>query len=255
MELNPRSTKINIKMVVWLAAVIFVLCLVCVLLRVKLDTLLNVYVSKQVSQQAVLIADLANEKLHMRLNSLSMMSRKIEADGSRIEDFLALSDLKNENATYGLISLDGTVHTIDSTFVLPDENYRCIMESFRGKQSICYSENMGILLGVPVYNRLNVRFVLYLQYNKIPINDFFDVDCFERKCFAQIIDNDGRVLIQNNTGIWRKDSVWKNTDIEKIYGKLRQDMDRGLATSRNFVIGNETFYFYMAKLKQDDFVY
>ena len=141
MELNPRSTKINIKMVVWLAAVIFVLCLVCVLLRVKLDTLLNVYVSKQVSQQAVLIADLANEKLHMRLNSLSMMSRKIEADGSRIEDFLALSDLKNENATYGLISLDGTVHTIDSTFVLPDENYRCIMESFRGKQSICYSEN------------------------------------------------------------------------------------------------------------------
>ena len=254
MELNPRSTKINIKMVVWLAAVIFVLCLVCVLLRVKLDTLLNVYVSKQVSQQAVLIADLANEKLHMRLNSLSMMSRKIEADGSRIEDFLALSDLKNENATYGLISLDGTVHTIDSTFVLPDENYRCIMESFRGKQSICYSENMGIMLGVPVYNRLNVRFVLYLQYNKIPINDFFDVDCFERKCFAQIIDNDGRVLIQNNTGIWRKDSVWKNTDIEKIYGKLRQDMDRGLATSRNFVIGNETFYFYMAKLKQDDFV-
>lgn len=254
MELNPRSTKINIKMVVWLATVIFVLCLVCVLLRVKLDTLLNVYVSKQVSQQAVLIADLANEKLHMRLNSLSMMSRKIEADGSRIEDFLALSDLKNENATYGLISLDGTVHTIDSTFVLPDENYRCVMESFRGKQSICYSENMGILLGVPVYNRLNVRFVLYLQYNKIPINDFFDVDCFERKCFAQIIDNDGRVLIQNNTGIWRKDSVWKNTDIEKIYGKLRQDMDRGLATSRNFVIGNETFYFYMAKLKQDDFV-
>ena len=254
MELNPRSTKINIKMVVWLAAVIFVLCLVCVLLRVKLDTLLNVYVSKQVSQQAVLVADLANEKLHMRLNTLSMISRKIEADGAHIEDFLSLSNLKTENGYYGLISLDGTVHTEDSVFVLPDENFRCIMESFRGKQSICYSEKMGIMLAVPVYNRLNVKFVLYLQYNRIPINDFFDVDCFDKKCFVQIIDNDNRVLIENNTGSWREDSAWKNTDIDKIYGKLRQDMERGLATSRDIVIDNETYYFYMAKLKQDDFV-
>ena len=254
MELTPRSAKINIKMVVWLATVIFVLCLVCVLLRVKLDTLLNVYVSKQVSQQAVLVADLANEKLHMRLNTLSMISRKIEADGAKVEDFLELAELKKDNATYGLISLDGTAHTADSTFTLPDENYRCIMESFRGKQSICYSEKMGIMLGVPVYNRLNVRFVLYLQFNKIPINDFFDVDCFDKKCFVQIIDNDGRVLIQNNTGKWYEDSVWKNTDIDKIYGKLRQDMDRGLSTSRNFVIGDESYYFYMAKLHQDDFV-
>ena len=125
MELTPRTTKINIKMVVWLAAVIFVLCLVCVLLRVKLDTLLNAYVSKQVSQQAVLIADLANEKLHMRLNGLSIISRKIEADGSRLEDFMNLPELKSDNVTYGLISLDGTVHTADSTFVLPNENYRC----------------------------------------------------------------------------------------------------------------------------------
>ena len=133
MELTPRTTRINIKMVVWLAAVVFVLCLVCVLLRVKLDALLNVYVTKQVSQQAVLIADLANEKLHVRLNALSMISRKIEADGARVEDFLALSDLKNENLNYGLISLDGTVHTGTSVFMLPDESYRCIMESFRGK--------------------------------------------------------------------------------------------------------------------------
>lgn len=253
MELTPRTTKINIKMVVWLAAVIFVLCLVCVLLRVKLDTLLNAYVSKQVSQQAVLIADLANEKLHMRLNGLSIISRKIEADGSRLEDFMNLPELKSDNVTYGLISLDGTVHTADSTFVLPNENYRCMMESFRGKQSVCYSEKMGIMLGVPVYNRLNVHFVLYLQYNQIPLHDFFDVDCFEKKCFAQIIDNDGKVLIQNNTGNWIKDSAWVNTDIGKIYGKLRQDLDRGLATSRSFVIGNETFYFYMAKIKHDDF--
>lgn len=254
MELTPRNAKINIKMVVWLAAVIFVLCLVCVLLRVKLDTLLNAYVSKQVSQQAVLIADLANEKMHMRLNSLSMISRKIEADGAHIEDFLSLAELKDKSTTYGLISLDGTAHTADSVFTLPDENYRCIMESFRGKQNICYSEKMGIMLSVPVYNHLNVRFVLYLQFNKIPINDFFDVDCFDKKCFIQIIDNDGKVLIQNNTGKWFEDSVWKNTDIDKIYGKLRQDMDRGLSASRNFVIGEATYYFYMAKLYQDDFV-
>ena len=121
MELTPKTARINIKMVVWLAAVVFVLCLVCVLLRVKLDALLNVYVTKQVSQQAVLIADLANEKIHIRLNALSMIARKIEADGSRVEDFLALSDVKNENSSYGLIALDGMVYTGSSQFLLPDE--------------------------------------------------------------------------------------------------------------------------------------
>lgn len=221
MELTPRTTRINIKMVVWLAIVVFVLCLVCVLLRVKLDALLNVYVTKQVSQQAELIADLANEKLHMRLNALSMIARKIEADGSHVEDFMALSDLKNGKSSYGLIALDGTVYTEKSVFALPDESYRCIMESFRGKQSICYSEKMGIVLGVPVYNRYNVRYVLYVQYNDIPITNFFDVDCFEKKCFAQIIDNDGRVLIQNNTGR-RQDSAWVDFDVDKVYGWLRR---------------------------------
>ena len=143
MELTPnRNVKINIKMVVWLAIVVFVLCLVCVLLRVKLDTLLNVYVSKQVSQQAELIADLVNEKLHMRLNALTMIARKIEADGAHVEDFMALSDVKYGSSSYGLIALDGTVYTEKSVFALPDESYRCIMESFRGKQSICYSEKM-----------------------------------------------------------------------------------------------------------------
>ena len=250
MELTPKTARINIKMVVWLAAVVFVLCLVCVLLRVKLDALLNVYMTKQVSQQAVLIADLANEKIHIRLNALSMIARKIEADGSRVEDFLALSDVKNENSSYGLIALDGMVYTGSSQFLLPDETYRCVMESFRGRQSICYSEKMGILLGVPVFNRHNVRFVLYMQYDEIPITNFFDVDCFDKKCFAQVIDNDGRVLIQNNTGKWRQDSVWSDVDVAKIYGKLRQDMDRGgHATAKNVQIGDDTYYFYMAKLR------
>ena len=40
----------------------------------------------------------------------------------------------------------------------------------------------------------------------------------------------------------------------KIRIKLRQDLDRGLATSRNIVIGNDTYYFYMAKLKHNDFM-
>ena len=255
MELTPRSAKINIKMVVWLAAVVFVLCLVCVLLRVKLDTLLDVYVTKHVSQQAVLTAHLADEKLHAQLDALSMVARKIETDGARVEDFLALSDVKNENSSYGLIALDGTVYVDSSRFMLPDETYRCIMGSFRGRQSVCYSERMGILLGVPVFHGHNVRFVLYLQYDEIPINDFFDADCFDKKCFTQIIDHDGRLLIQNNTGKWRQDSVWSEVDVGKIYGWLRQDMDRGgLATARNVQVGNETYYFYMAKLSQDDFM-
>lgn len=251
MELSPKSTKINIRMVVWLAAVVFVLCLVCVLLRVKLETLLDNYISKQVSQQAILLADLSSEKVRMHLDVLGMLSRKIEADAMTIEKFRSIPDIQSENSRYGLITLDGTAYTIDSVFSLRDEDFRCVMESFRGKPSICYSEEMKLWLGVPVFNRLNVRYVLFRQFTKLPINTFFDVDCFEKRCFIQIIDDQGNLLVRNNTGIWSEDSVWVHTDVGKIYGQLRKKMNKGLSTSLNVEIAGESFYFYMAKLKQD----
>ena len=250
MELTPKNTKINIRMVVWLAAVVFVLCLVCVLLRVKLESLLDDYVSRQVSQQAVLIADLSNEKMRMRLDALFMLSRKIEADSLRPENFREGLGILESDSRYGLISLDGTVYTGDSIYHLADDDFRCVMESFRGKSSICYSERMNIFLGVPVYNRHNVRFVLYRQFVNLPITNFFDVDCFEKKCFVQIIDGDGKVLVKNNTGVWSEDSVWVNLDVEKIYGQLHNKMNKGHSASLNVEVADETYYFYMAYLNQ-----
>jgi len=253
MELTPKSVKINIKMVVWLATVVFVLCLVCVLLRVKLETLLDDYVSRHVSQQAVLIADLSDEKFRMRLDALTMLSRKIEGDGLSIEKFRALREIQEEDSRYGLVSLDGTAYTADSAYKLRDEDFRCVMESFRGKPSICYSEEMNLWLGVPVFNRHNVRYVLFRQYMKLPVNNFFDVDCFEKKCFIQVVDNQGNLLIKNNTGVWSEDSVWTNMDFPKIYGQLQKKMSRGHSASLNVEVAGETYYFYMAKLKEGNF--
>lgn len=253
MELTPKSVKIDIKMVVWLAIVVFVLCLVCVLLRVKLETLLDNYVSKQVSQQAVLFAELSNEKLRMRLDALVMQSRKIEADGLNLENIKAFSDIQDDDTRYGMISLDGTIYTADSVYKMRDEDFRCAMESFRGKPSVCYSEEMNYWLGVPVFNRHNVRYVLFRQYTKMPVNNFFDVDCFDKKCFIQVTDAQGNILVKNNTGVWSEDSVWKNMDFPKIYGQLQKKMNRGLSTSLKVDVAGEPYYFYMAKLLQGDF--
>ena len=253
MELAPKSVKINIKMVVWLSIIVFVLCLVGVLLRVKLETLLDNYVSRQVSQQAILIADLSNEKVRMRLDALSMLSRKFEADGLNLENLRTLLDIQEEDSRYGLIALDGTVYTVDSVYKLRDEDFRCAMESFRGKPSVCYSEEMNVWLGVPVFNRHNVRYVLFRQFTKTPVNNFFDVDCFDKKCFIQIIDDQGNLLVKNNTGVWSEDSAWVNLDMPKIYGRLQKQMNRGLSTSLNVDVAGEPYYFYMAKLQYGDF--
>ena len=252
MELTPKNTKIDIRMVVWLATIVFVLCLVCVLLRVKLESLLDDYVSRQVSQQAVLLADLSNEKFRMRLDALSMLSRKIETDNLQPDNFSERLGLQDDDSRYGLIALDGTAYAGDSVYRIADDDFRCVMESFRGKPSICYSEKMNVFLGVPVYNRHNVRFVLYRQFVNLPMTDFFDVDCFEKKCYVHIIDEEGKVLVKNNTGVWSEKPIWRNLDVEKIYGQLYNKMNKGHSASLNVEIAGETYYFYMADLNQSD---
>ena len=78
MELNPRSTKVNIELVVWMTIVVFALCIVCILLRVKLESFLDQYEARQVLQKSTLVAELANEKFRVRLNALEGMARHIE---------------------------------------------------------------------------------------------------------------------------------------------------------------------------------
>lgn len=173
MELNPRSTKVNIELVVWMTIVVFALCIVCILLRVKLESFLDQYEARQVLQKSTLVAELANEKFRVRLNALEGMARHIERHSDLGGGIVGL-DLDIKNYNYGLLSLgDGYFEGDTLTGVTMDE-FGCLAEALHGAKTFCYRQGKGLLFAVPVYHNRNIRNILYKLYREKGVDDFFD---------------------------------------------------------------------------------
>ena len=247
MELNPRSTKVNIELVVWMAIVVFALCIVCILLRVKLEGFLDQYESRQVLQKSTLVAELANENFRGRLNSLEAMARHIERRSYGDETFASLnSDIRTFN--YGLLSLGDGYFVGDTLAGVTVEQFGCLAEALHGTKTFCYRKGKGLLFAVPVYHNRNIRYILYRLNRERGTDDFFDENCVSEKCYTVVLDSSDNPVIESKRGNWKNDSSWRALDYAKVYERLRlRDQWKGASVvSEN--VGGELYYFYRAKL-------
>ena len=253
MELSPKSNRINLKLIIWFAVIACLLCVMCILLRVKLDGLLDQHMVSHVSQQAALMSDLVEEKSRVRLDALNGMSRHIEGDTSRIEDVLRTAQDVAHGITYGVYSLEGEMFRNDSLERVSIEDFPCITDAFRGKQAVCFHQGKGLLLSVPIYNKRNVKQVLYKLYREEALYDFFDRDCVAEKCLVLLMDSTNSVVMENRKGAWWNDSAWQSLDMDAIFDEL----DKSLATSTTAVmtkeVDGEKYEFYKIVLKRDGF--
>ena len=253
MDLNPKSTKVNFGLVVWVAILVFVLCLVCILLRVKLENLLDEYVTKQVSQQAKLIAELVDEKLRVRFDALEGMARHIKGEPDQMESIIRSSQAEDGSFRYGIISLDGEFFLDNLEDEIPVKDYRCIMDSFRGKRGFCFHRDRGLLLSVPVFNKQNVRYVLYQLYTGMSSENFFDDNCFVERCYSAVLNEEDISILESKKGEWSKDSTWSAVDYAGIYRRLEQMLDNSNSAVIDEDVGGERYYFYRVELREKDF--
>ena len=247
MELNPRSTKVNIELVVWMTIVVFALCIVCILLRVKLESFLDQYEARQVLQKSTLVAELANEKFRVRLNALEGMARHIERHSDLGGGIVGL-DLDIKNYNYGLLSLgDGYFEGDSLTGVTMDE-FGCLAEALHGAKTFCYRQGKGLLFAVPVYHNRNIRNILYKLYREKGVDDFFDDNCISERCYMVVLDSSDYPVIESKRGNWKNDSGWRELDYTRIYERLnlRDRWTGAMVVSEN--VGGELYYFYRAKL-------
>lgn len=252
MDLNPRTPRVNFKLVIWIAIVTFVLCLMCVLLRVKLDGLMDAYAVRQLSRQVSLMAELVNEKIRVRLDALSETAKYIERDFDQMEYIVRSKQEPEEDTRLGVFSLEGDLYA-DSLNAISVQNFRCVMESFRGKPSVCYRQGTGLLISVPIFKGRNVRYVLYKLHYGHSLDGFFNVDCVEDKCFAAVLNDDEEVVLEALKGAWWNDSAWQAQDYDKIYGDLKGDLKKSNVAVRGGDVGGERYYFYRAELQRREF--
>lgn len=253
MDLNPRSTRINYRLVVWIAIVTFILCLMCILLRVKLDTLMDAYAMRQLSRQASLMAELVNEKVRVRLDALSVMAKHIEDDFEHMDYVVRNSQNDEEDVRYGIMSLEGELFVENPEDQILVSDFRCVVESFHGKPSVCFRHGKGLLLSVPVYHGRNVRYVLFKLHYGHSMDGFFHTDCVREKCFAAVLNDDEDVVLEALKGKWWNDSAWQAQDYNKIYGDLKVMLKKTSVAVSGGEVDGERYYFYRADLMRPEF--
>ena len=150
MESIPKDTKYNVKTVVALAAIVATVCLFCVVLRLKLDSLLYNNISGQVAQRAFVLAQSVNARINVQLDALSSIAHLAENDTTRMCDILSAANFDEGQVNYGIVSLDGTLVCGDSSVSVKPNEFSGIVQSFRGKHIASYNSERGILLSVPI---------------------------------------------------------------------------------------------------------
>jgi len=235
-------------MILWMVAFAAILCLVGGLLRFRLDDLFRYYVSSQVSKQAAIMAELANEKVGVQLESLQGLAMEVERDGDRVSTILDIYG-KHPGVSYGLLSLNGKLVAGDaSVAVLPSE-FSGIAQSFRGNQFVSYRQGKGVLFSVPVYRGRNVRYVLYKLYSEKEALNYFDNRCFDGECYTSIRDIDGHVVVGSNNSTLSENVIWQDHNFDDIRARLKKLLNISIAASVREKVDGTFYYFFMADLK------
>lgn len=239
MESIPKDTKYNVKTVVALAAIVATVCLFCVVLRLKLDSLLYNNISGQVAQRAFVLAQSVNARINVQLDALSSIAHLAENDTTRMCDILSAANFDEGQVNYGIVSLDGTLVCGDSSVSVKPNEFSGIVQSFRGKHIASYNSERGILLSVPIYRNGKVRNVLYKLYDNIHARNYFDAGCMEDDCYSSIRDQDGNTIVGFDSPI----------DFSLVENDLKKQMELYSSSAYRKRINGSVYYFFMADLQ------
>ena len=231
MEIKPDKKKRTgilgrPRVIILMALFVVVLAIVGYLMQSKMMQLLTAYMEKQVAIQAQFLAGQIDEAISAELEQLELMAeyiRKKCADNegnwngseSAIMSELAVFAQK-EGASVGLLGLDGNALYGES---LDFAAFSGIVDSLRGKTTVCYNSERGLLYTAPVYSVNNVKYVVYKLLDNGSIGSDIEVACYNGEGDAMITDNHAQVIVpfkdERNARFINDDPSRMCADIEK----------------------------------------
>lgn len=240
------------RVVIGMALFLAVLAVVGALMQVKLRDLLTVYMEKQASIQAGLLAGQIEERVDEQLAQLGFMAEYIQKKSMNEEGawndaqgalMLELETFtKQEQVFLGLLELNGNAVYGEC---LDFNEFSGILESFRGNTAVCYSKERGLLFTAPVYRGNNVRYVVYKLYDKSLLVDEFGVTYYNGKGDTLITDKDGQVIIpfgQENF------FSFESTDIDAIHSDILEKLSVSTTAGTYCKDGNGKNYLFVSEL-------
>ncbi len=226
---------------------ILVVAFVGVLMHFKLRELLVVYMEKQVAEQAESYAGIYSAKLTMEFrrmqNSVEFINWE-ELDEEEMDRIEKVFADPVEGVRYGILGVGGKVlygEMLDFT------EFPGIQDSFRGNTAVCYSEDKGMLLTMPVFSGKNIKYVLY---------ELFDKKLSDSHVIMNNYAGDAKIIIASKSGqtIYsfseeEYSTLFESMGAQAAFEKIHKKLDTSIAAA---ALCDESFLF-VAEVDQTDF--
>lgn len=217
------------------------------LMQFKLREMLVNYMEKQVAQQAEDFAGKCSTQFEMefrRLQSLSSYIEWEELDEESLERMERAFGISGDQIQYGILAVGGSViygEPVDY------KEFPGVQESFRGNDAVCYSEDKGMLLSVPVYSGQNIKYVLYERFDPKVIDDNVVMNNYDGSGNVVIAAKSGQVI----HSLTQEESrhFLTNDEAKESFREIEKKMNKATSAA---VLGDDRFLF-VAEIEQTEF--
>ena len=233
----------NIKNKVYVILISFsVLTVVCLLMWMRIQKILDEQLEEQVSEQGRMISKVVDNSFEDELRLLSELSVFVNIkDGTLDREFA-----EEAGVSYGVLKINGEACFGNK---LDFEQYDGIFEAIHGNASVSCSQDKTVLFTVPVYNGDNVKYVLYKLYDSEVLAKTIDLTCYDGQGDCVVTDIDGNIIIKNENSRL-SESFFLDSDNTEAYSIISDKMNiSAIAAARmesdfgdNILFASETSY-------------
>ncbi len=226
------------------------LLFVGMLFRGRMGDLLTAYTESQTKRQAETLASQSAETLRAELKNLAYVASKLESNPDEMDRLIPL--LFNEKGVrQGLLSINRQAVYGDP---LIRHAHDSVKNSFRGKSTIAFYRNYGLLFTYPVTHGKNVKYVLYRLYPTETVEERFAIKCYDDIGKMMIVSREGDVVVPFPGNPVEDNSFVQRDDIKALYQSMHREMEVSVAAARTFMTDRGELLLFEAEIPGTDYL-
>ena len=232
---------------IMLTAFVVILALVGLLMRGRMQMLLQNHLERQAARQAETLAELVDKKLEAEITNLENISFYLQANTEEVQSIMEMAQQEDVEAIWGILDLDRNECFGDGIGAI---DYKGIQHSFRGNSAVSYKDGNGLLFTVPVYNNGNVKYVLYKFVEEALLYEKFGIICYEGEGRALVANREGQII--SPSGYRQSERpFWQLNGMEDSFAKISEKMNIASAAAV-FSAAESPMYVFVAEIGEWD---
>ena len=231
--------------IVWILFIV-VFIVAGVLLNSRLTNILHSYIESQVCEQADRMASVVSEKLFRETDRLRYISKVIENHGGHVVDAVSSDSIHKKMGVQTLAGSALSGEALDITV------FQGIQDSFRGDSSISYVKNEGVLFTVPVYNKKNVRYVIYELFDDYAMKESISLLSSDSRKVV-VTTRGGDIIIPFSDVTKNEMAYFESRAYRDIFNELSSSMELNSSAAGFYSVNGVRYIFFTADIPYTPF--